>query len=109
MRPMTSGQVNLNAFPSACQTGRIFGPCPYFFNPGGGAGTTAAPLHFPLPALPPISRPDASRCVPVDDPDGLPLVVELPVSRPEASRYWVLVAESLRVRLSAVPVPHAPA
>ena len=59
--------------------------------------------HFPLPELPPVSRPDASRWVPVNDPEGLVFVVWLPVSRPEASRYWVLVPEPLPVRVSALP------
>lgn len=58
-----------------------------YLTPRGGAGTTAVPWHFPLPVLPPVSRPDASRRVPVDNPEGLAVVVWLPVSRPEASRY----------------------
>ena len=61
----------------------------YFFIPSGGVGTTAVPWHFPLPVLPPVSRPEASRWVPVNDPEELAFVVWLPVSRPEASRYWV--------------------
>ena len=65
----------------------------YFLSPGGGAGTAAVRWHFPLPVLPPVSRPAASRWVPVNDPEGLAFVVWLPVSRPEASRYWVLVPE----------------
>ena len=46
----------------------------YRFAPGGGTGTFAVPWHFPLPLLPPISRPDASRWVPVNDPEGLAFV-----------------------------------
>ena len=68
---------------------------PYLFAPGGGKGTFAVSLHFPVPELLPIIRPEASRRVPVCDPDGLPWVAELPVRRPEASRYWVLVLEPL--------------
>ena len=45
----------------------------YFLTPGG--GTTAVPWHFPLPVLPPVSRPDASRWVPLNDPEGLAFVV----------------------------------
>jgi hypothetical protein len=51
----------------------------------------------------PVIRPEASRCVPVNDPDELPLVAELPVMRPDESRYWVFVAEPLPVRVSALP------
>ena len=58
--------------------------------------------HFPLPVLLPVIRPEASRCVPVNDPEELPLVVWLPLSRPDASRYWVLVLEPLPVRVSAL-------
>jgi hypothetical protein len=66
-------------------------------------GGGAVPVQFPLPELLPIIRPDSSRCVPVNDPAGLPLVVELPVSLPEAARYWVLLPELLPVRVSALP------
>ena len=58
----------------------------YFFKPARGAGVRVTPWHFPLPVLLPIRRPDASRWVPVSDPEGLAFVVWLPVSRPEASR-----------------------
>lgn len=75
----------------------------YFFTPGGGTGTGVMLGHFPLPELLPVRRPEASRCVPVNDPDLLPVAAELPASRPEASRYWVLVAEPLPVRVSALP------
>ena len=78
---------------------------PHFFTPGGGTGVRVTLWHFSLPVLLPVTRPEASRCVPLNDPDELPLVVELPVSRPEASRYWVLVAVPLPlpVRVSALP------
>lgn len=80
---------------------------PYFFAPVKGVGTFATSWHFPVPELLPMIRPEASRCVAVCDPDGLPLVAELPVMRPEASRYWVLVLESLPepllVRVSPLP------
>jgi hypothetical protein len=75
----------------------------HFFTPGGGTGKGVTLGHFPLPELLPVRRPEASRWVPVNDPEGLPLVEELPVSRPEASRYWVFVAEPLPVRVSALP------
>ena len=71
--------------------------------PGGEAETAAVTWHFPLPVLPPVSRPAASRWVLLKDPEGLAFVVWLPVSRPEASRYWVLVPELLPVRVSALP------
>lgn len=100
---MTSGAGNLTDFPDTCRTGWILCPCVYFFAPGGGTGTTAVPWHFPLPVLPPVRRPDASRWVPVNDPEGLVFVVWLPVNLPEASRYWVFVAVPLLVRVSALP------
>jgi hypothetical protein len=56
-----------------------------------------------VPELLPMIRPDASRRVPVCDPDGLILEVELPVMRPELSRYWVVVPEPLPVRVSPLP------
>ena len=58
---------------------------------------------FPLPALPPVSRADASRWVAVNDPEGLVFVVCLPVSRPDESWCWVLVPEPLPVRVSPLP------
>ena len=63
------------------------------FFPQIGDCTFATPWHFPLPELRLTSRPDASRCVPLSDPDELPLVVWLPVSRLDASRYCVLVPD----------------
>ena len=45
------------------------------FTGSGGIGAPVTVLHFPLPVLPPVTRPDASRWVPVNDPEGLPLVV----------------------------------
>jgi hypothetical protein len=78
---------------------------PYLFAPGGGKGTFAVSLHFPVPELLPVIRPEASRCVPVCDPDGLPLVVELPVMRPEPSRYWVVVPEPEPLWVLVSPLP----
>jgi hypothetical protein len=73
------------------------------FTGRGGTGALVTALHFPLPELLPVRRPELSRWLPVNDPDELPLEVELPVRRPEASRYWVLVAEPLPVRVPALP------
>jgi len=69
------------------------------------------PLHFPVPLLLPCTRPDASRSVPVNVPDGLMLPEVLPVRRPEASRYWVCtlapVPPLFRVAAVAVSLPLA--
>jgi hypothetical protein len=94
-----------NGFVAFRERFRGFGKHPSFYRlaAGGGTGTFVTPWHFPLPVLLPIRRPDASRWVPVSDPEGLAFVVWLPVSRPEASRYWVFVAEPLPVRVSALP------
>jgi len=43
---------------------------------GGGIGTFAMPWHFPLPVPVPITRPAASRLVPVKPPAGLLLVAD---------------------------------
>ena len=75
----------------------------YFFAPAGGTGTRVTPWHFPLPELLPVSRPEASRWVPVTDPEWLPLVVWLPVSRPDASRYWVRLPVPETLLVSALP------
>lgn len=77
---------------------------PYRFTAvGGGTGTRVTPWHFPLPPLLPVSRPEASRCVPVKDPARLPLVVWLPARRPEASRNWVRVVIPATLLVSALP------
>ena len=75
----------------------------YFFTLGGGTGTGAVPVHFPVAVLVPVTRPEASRWVLVAAPAGLPLVAVLPVSRPEASRYCVVLPDPLPVRVSALP------
>jgi hypothetical protein len=58
----------------------------YFFDPVNRTGVRVTLSHFPLPVLLPIIRPEASRCVPLNDPDELPRIAELPVKRPEESR-----------------------
>ena len=71
----------------------------HFFVPRGGTGTFTGVVHFPLPLLLPVSRPEASRWVVV-----LLLAFVVPVKRPEASRYWVVaLANPLPVRVSALP------
>jgi hypothetical protein len=70
-----------------------------YFLPNGG---TAAPADFPLPVLRPMTRPEASRFVPVIVPAPLPLLVWLPVKRPDASRKSVRLPLGL-VRVVAVP------
>ncbi len=55
----------------------------------------APPWHFPVTLLIPIRRPEASRRVPANDPDELPVIEKLTVSRPEASRYRVLLPEPI--------------
>ena len=74
----------------------------YLLVPAGGTGTRTTPGHFPLPVLLPDTRPEASRLVPVTDPDE-PFVAWLPAERPEASRKsvrWPLVP---LVRVVALP------
>ncbi len=70
----------LQSFPKLGNTGLLF------FASVNGTGVRVTPSHFPLPLLLPIISPEASRCLPLNDPDELPLVAELPVNRPEASR-----------------------
>ena len=65
----------------------------HFFPHDGGACTFATPWHFPLPELRLTTRPEGSRWVLLNDPEGLPLVVWFPVSRPDASRYCVLLPD----------------
>jgi len=101
---MKRGEVLFNA--SEGQAGA------YCFN--GGTGTGAEPVHFPVPVLVPIKRPDASRCILVAVP-AVPLVTVLlvtvllvtvlPVRRPEASRYWVWTMAPVPplIRVSALP------
>jgi hypothetical protein len=68
-------------------------------------GALAAPWHFPLPELLLTRRPDASRRVPLKDPEGLTLVVVwLPVSRPDASRYCVRLPLPEKLFEVALPV-----
>ena len=50
-----------------------------------------------------MMRPEASRWVPLNDPDELLCVAELPVTRPEASRNWVRVAAAPVVWVFALP------
>jgi hypothetical protein len=79
-------------------------PPSYFFALGGGRGIGTLFGHFPLPELVPVTRPEASRRVPVTVPAGLPPVVVVPVIRPEASRYCVRPLLPADVRVSALPV-----
>jgi hypothetical protein len=57
----------------------------YFLTPVGGIGTREVIGHFPLPVLLPVVLPEASRRVPLTEPEE-PFVVWLPADRPEASR-----------------------
>ena len=79
-------------------------PPAYFFTLEGGKGTGAGLWHFPLPELVPVTRPEASRRMPVTVPAGLPPVVVVPVIRPEASRYCERSPVPVDVRVSAPPV-----
>ena len=59
--------------------------------------------HFPLPVLVPVTLPEASRRVPLTEPEE-PLVVWLPADLPEASRKSVRLPLVPFVREVALPV-----
>ena len=73
------------------------------FTGRGGTGALGTALHFPLPELLPVRRPELSRWLPVNDPDEFPLVVKLPAERPEASRKSVRLPLVPLARVVALP------